>query len=489
MTMKEGPRGGVLNFLSDSDMERIHHAALSLLEDPGVLCDSDLILDIFQEGGARVDRDSRIIRVPPDMVDAAIESAPSSFVIHGRDPEMDLLLEPGRVYYGLGGSSEPFFWDYGLGKPRMPTTADMVNATRVGQSLTHVDFIMTLGSAGDRPKDVSFFYTYDAIFRNTTKPVIVSSLGQRSVARMLEMAAAASGGEDEFRRRPWVIIFVTPHSPLQVTQFNEGMVEAAKFGAPILYSPAPLMGATGPVDLGGALIQTTAEELFGLVMSQLIKPGTPFIYAPHTPAMDMRITQPTYASPEQSVGRAAVAQFGRYYNLPTFNTGAGVEAKLPDAEAAAEAMMGMLLNGLAGMTLTQCMGTLASGLYGSVEMLVICDEIAHMVKRVLGGVSVTDETRFLDMIREVGHRGSFFEHDYTVSHFRQDLFFPVLFQRQTIAQWEEKGAKPIVDVAHERVQEILGQAGPAALPEGADEALARVLRESVREFQESRNNE
>ena len=122
-------------------------------------------------------------------------------------------------------------------------------------------------------------------------------------------------------------------------------------------------------------------------------------------------------------------------------------------------------------------------------MLVICDEIAHMVKRVMGGVSVTDETRFLDMIREVGHRGNFFEHDYTVSHFRQDLFFPVLFQRQTIAQWEEKGAKPIVDVAHERVQEILSQAGPAALPQGADEALARVLRESVREFQESRNNE
>jgi trimethylamine--corrinoid protein Co-methyltransferase len=444
---------------------------------------------VFQKGGAKVDRDSRVVRVPPDIVDAAIESAPSSFVVHGRDPEMDLLLEPGRVYYGLGGTSEPFFWDYGLGKPRTPTLADMVNVTRVGQALPHVDFIMALCSAGDMPRDVAFFHEYDAIFRNTTKPVIVSSLGQRSVARFLEMAAAVSGGEDEFRRRPWVIVYVTPVSPLQATRLNEGMVEAARFGAPIQYSPAPMLGATGPVDLGGALIQATAEELFGLVMSQLIKPGTPFIYAPHTPAMDMRITQPTYASPEHAVGRAAVAQFGRYYNLPTFNTGAGVEAKLPDAEAAAEAMMGMLLNGLAGMTLTQCMGTLASGLCGSVEMLVICDEIAHMVKRVMGGVSVTDETRFLNMIREVGHRGSFFEHDYTVSHFRQDLFFPVLFQRQTIAQWEEKGAKPIVDVAHERVQEILSQAGPAALPQGADEALARVLRASIREFQESEGRE
>ncbi len=480
--MKTGLHGGLLDYLGEGDLERIHEAALALLGNPGVFSDSDLILDLFQKGGALVDRSARTVRLPVELVDAALESAPSSFVVHGRDPEMDLLLEPGRVYYGMGGTSEPFFWDYETGKPRTPTTTDMVNATRVGQALSGVDFIMALCSAGDRPKDVAFFYEYDAIFRNTTKPVVVSSLGQRSVARFLEMAIATTGGEDEFRRRPWVIVYVTPISPLQATRLNEGMIEAASYGCPIQYSPAPLLGATGPVHLRAELIQATAEALFGLVMSQLIRPGTPFIYAPHTPAMDMRTTQVTYASAEQAVGRAAVAQFGRFYDLPTFNTGAGVEAKLPDAAAAAEAMMGMLLNALAGMTLTQCMGTLASGLYGSVEMLVICDEMVRMVERVTQGVPDGEDVELVEMIRQVGHHGSYFEHDYTVKHFRQQLFFPMLFERQTINRWVEEGARPIVDVAHERVREMLDRGRPVQLPPGADEALERALRQGIEEF-------
>ncbi len=481
--MKTGLRGGWLNYLSHDDMERIHCAALALLENPGVVSDSEVILDILEHNGARVNREAHTAHLPAELVENALKTAPASFVLYGRDPTNDLLLEAGRVYYGMGGTSEPFFWDYFTGKPRAPTTADMVAATRLGQALPNVDFIMALCSAGDKPKDVAFFYKYDAIFRNTTKPVVVSSLGQRAVARFLEMAVAVSGGEDEFRRRPWVVVYVTPVSPLRVTPLNEGIVEATHYGCPIQYSPAPLMGITGPTNLRGELIQATAEALFGLVLSQVIKPGTPFIFAPHTPVMDMRTMQVTYASAEQAVGRAAVAQLGRYYNLPTFNTGAGVEAKLPDAAAAAEAMMGMLLNALSGMTLTQCMGTLASGMYGSLEMLVICDEMVRMIARVMQGVPAEDEARLVEIIRQVGHRGSFLEHDYTAQHFRQELFFPVLFARQTITQWIEKGAKSIMDVAHERVQEILAATGPAPLPDGADEVLDQILRQAVHEFQ------
>ena len=483
--MKEGLCSSWLNYLSENDLERIHCAALALLEDPGVFSDSELILDIFQHGGAWVDREARTIRLTTELVENALKTAPSSFVLHGRDPAMDLLIKPGHVYFGMGGTSEPFFWDYLTGKPRAPTTADMVAATRVGQALPNVDFIMALCSAGDRPKDVIFFYEYDAIFRNTTKPVVVSSLGRRAVTGFLEMAITISGGEDKFRHRPWVAIYVTPPSPLRVTRLNEGMIEAAHYGCPIIYSPAPFLGATGPVNLRGELIQATAEALFGLVTSQMIKPGTPFIFAPHTPAMDMRTTQVTYASAEQAVGRAAVAQLGRHYSLPTFNTGAGVESKLPDAAAAAEAMMGMLLNALSGITLTQCMGTLASGMYGSLEMLVICDEMARMVARVIQGVPDGDDSKMVEIIRQVGHHGYFLEHPHTVEHFRHDLYFPILFRRQTIEEWLQAGARSIVEVAHERVQVILASTEPVALPDGTDTELEQVLRRAIEEFRVS----
>ncbi len=134
--MKNGLPGGLLNYLSETDLERIHQAALSLLENPGVFSDSDAILDIFRKGGARVDREAHTVHVPAQLVDAALKSAPSSFVVHGRDPEMDLLLEAGRVYYGMGGTSEPFFWDYDSGRPRTPCT-DPRSTCRRRRSTAH----------------------------------------------------------------------------------------------------------------------------------------------------------------------------------------------------------------------------------------------------------------------------------------------------------------------------------------------------------------
>ncbi len=479
--MKVSLKNGVLNFLSEGDVQRIHEAALEILEDLGVFSQSDLVLDLFAKNGARVNVDERVVRVPGEMVEAALKSAPRSFTLYGREASKDLQIEVGQVYYGMGGTSEPFFWDYDLKKPRAPTKADMVRNTRVGHALPHVAFVMTLCSAGDVPKELIFFHDYDAIFRNTTKPTVVSVVGRRHTARLLEMAAAASGGEGEFRRRPSVVAIVTPVSPLEFATLNEGLIEAAEFGVPILYSPGPMMGLTGPATVAGTLALSIAETLFGLVLTQIIKPGAPFIFNPYTNSTDMTTAQCTYGSPEQSLGHVAMSQMSRFYGLPTFTDGGGVEAKLPDAEAAAEAMMGMLLNGLGRVTLTQCMGTLASGLYGAPEMLVICNEMAHMIERVLAGVEVNDETLALNVIRDVGHGGHFLGHDHTRAHFRRELFFPELFRRQTIDGWLEGGGRSMTEVAHERIEEILAEAGPVVLPQGADEALERALQKAIEE--------
>lgn len=479
--MKEGAKAGSLKLLSDDEVRRIHAAAVSLLENPGVHSDSTLFLDIFKKSGAKVDRESGVIRLSPDMVASALKTAPSSFVIFGRDPAMDLLAESGRVYYGMGGTAEPYFFDYGLGQPRLPTKADMVNCTRLGNALANVDFVMTLCSAGDVPKELAFFHEYDAIFRNTTKPIVVSVVGRRHTAMILEMAAAACGGESALRARPWGMAMVTPVSPLAITKLNEGVVEAIEMGVPVLYAPGPMMGATGPATVAGTLALTIAEALFGLVLTQVIKPGSKVILKPDPNTMDMATAQCTYGSPEQSMARAAMAQVGRTYNIPIFTHAGGAESKMPDAEAAAQAMMGMLLDGLSGVTLTQTMGTLASGLYGSQEMLVICDEMAHMIKRVLTGVNVTEESLAVDVVRDVGHGGHFMDHDHTLKHFRSELFFPVLFRRQSVELWKERGAKNITEVAHSRVLEILAKAGPAPLADGADKALSQALEKVIAE--------
>ncbi|HEX9017493.1 MAG TPA: trimethylamine methyltransferase family protein, partial [Chloroflexota bacterium] len=407
--MKEGPRGGILNVLSDSDIERIDRASLRLLEEYGVRCDSDAILQIFKKSGVKVDEETRMIRIPRELVQWAIASAPKSFVFAGRDPAFDLLVEQPRVYYGMGGSAVPYFWDSDAQTLRAPTEADMVAATRLGHALPNVDFVMSLAAAGDRDQEFHYLYEYNAILRNTTKPVIYSAPGRQYAATFLEMAAAASGGESELRKRPSVMLFTQPVSPLQIVEYNEGMIEFAACGAPILYSPGLMMGATGPATLAGSLAQGNAENLVGVVLSQLLNPGTPIVYGPHTPVIDMSTMRCTYAGTEQALARAGMAQLARHYGLPSFNTGAGSDSKVVDAQAAAEASLGIYLNALAGLTLTQTMGTMAGGTFGSLEMLVICDEIVAMAKRLLQGIEVSDETLALEVISSVGPGNHFLE--------------------------------------------------------------------------------
>jgi trimethylamine---corrinoid protein Co-methyltransferase len=473
--MKQGSPAGSLTFLSDSQLAQIHEAGLSLLMDPGIYCESDLVLRLMAAAGAQVDLDSKTVNIPSEMVDAALQTVPHSFVLHGMDAADDILVETGRVYFGMGGSSEPMVYDYDLGKPRKPAYADMVRITRVGQALGNMDFLMTLCTSGDVPVDQAFFYDLHAVLRYTTKPIGFTLLDRRYTSHMLEMLAAVAGGETEARQRPRLLAFATPVSPLIFPKLIEGIVDAVEFGLPILYAPGPMMSATGPSTVAGLMAQTVAECLFGLVLVQAIKPGAPMMFKMDSDVMDPVTGQCTYASPEQSLGKAALAQMSAFYGVPSFTMGGGAEAKLPDSEAAAQAMMSMLMNGLAGITMSQSSGTLASGMYGAAEQVVICDEMALMVKRILRGFSVDEDALALDVIRQVGAGGTFLMESHTLEHFKDELFFPNLFRRQSIDQWISRGAKPMAEVAHEKVLEIMASGDGVVLSDDRSEALDRAL--------------
>ncbi len=480
--MKTGAKAGNLTLLSEAELERIYQASLDLLMEPGIYSESDIFLDIFEKGGAKVNRETRSIHVPPELVAWAIEQAPKSFILYGRnDPAMDLQIELGRVYYGMGGTSEPLFWDYEARRPRQPTKQDMINNTRVGHALENIDFVQTLCMSGDMPTSTIFFHDFDAILRNTTKPTVINILERPFTQSLLAMVAAASGGESALREKPCALGIVTPITPLKIAVMNEGLIDAVHAGIPILYSPGPLMGATGPATVAGTVALTNAEVLFGVVLTQLVQPGAKVVLKPDTDVFDMRTTQVTYGSPEQDLGKVAMVQLAKRYGLPIYGLGGGVEAKLPDAEAAAEATLTLLLVSLAGMTMCQANGTLCFGQYGSPEMALICDEIIRHIKRILQGFEVNADTLAVEVIRQVGYGGSFLGHPHTSRYFRKELFFPVLFKRQTVDEWLKAGGKTVDQVAHEKVLEILAKAVPIELPPGADAELERALQKAIME--------
>ena len=173
--MNKGLLSGKYSVLSEDDVQQIHDMSLKVLQNQGMMCESDLTLNLFIQNGAKVDKESRVIFVSPEMIEKALQSAPKSFVMYGQDPQYDMLAEVGNVFFGMGGTPEPFIYDHTLHAPRISTKEDMIQCTRVGQALQNVDFIMALCSARNVPPEESIFHEWDAIFRNTSKPVICSS--------------------------------------------------------------------------------------------------------------------------------------------------------------------------------------------------------------------------------------------------------------------------------------------------------------------------
>lgn len=480
--MTKGIEGGVLDVLSEEQVNRIHEASLEVLEQTGISTDSDMILETFASAGAQVDRDSKRIRISPSLVEDSLHTAPATFTLYGRDPQNDIEVGGRKRYFGLGGSATPQFRDYQTGQIRIPVKNDVVQATVLGDALENIDFVMSLAGAYDCPAQMHYLHEYDALLNNTTKPIVYSAPSSRYAELFLEMAAAAVGGFESLKERPIVTLFAESQSPLSLPSYAEGMAAFARIGAPILFSPSPMMGATSPVTLSGNLVIGNSETLAGICFAQILNPGTPIIYGPHTPVMDVRTARSTYAAVEQSLARAAVAQLARFYKLPSWGTGAGTDSKYPDAQAGAEVTMNIFTNIQAGINLSQAVGTMASGSYGCLAMALICDEVIGMAKRFIEGITVDSESLAVDVIEEVGPGGHFLDHAHTATLFRKELYIPKLFDRQSESLWRQDGAKKIDETAAAKVSEILAQHKPQEIPETGRKEMNRILKEATAEM-------
>jgi len=251
---------------------------------------------------------------------------------------------------------------------------------------------------------------------------------------------------------------------------------------PITEGPVPMVGATGPGTLTGALVIANAENLAALTLTQLVNPGTPFIYAGWVGVMDPIVGRMAYGAPEFALGTGVLnAQMAEFYQLPSFGFAGPSDSKLPDAQAGAEAMQMALVNGLAGVNLCHDCGYLAGGSIGSMEMAVICNDVLGNILRIIKGTEVNDETLAVDVIKEVGPEGNFLGHKHTLKHIREELHLPTIFDRTPEAAWAKAGSKPLHQVAKEQAQKILKEHHPQPLPRDVQAKLSEIVKQAERE--------
>jgi trimethylamine--corrinoid protein Co-methyltransferase len=461
-----------LSVLSRERCSTIHRASLAVLERTGVEVQEPSAVELFEAAGCVVD--GRRVRIPADLVERTLESTPRSVRIHDRNGSTAMVLEDCNVYFGTG-SDTPNVVDPVTGLRRPCVLEDIVNVTRVVDALDNLSFAMCSGIASDVHPDISDIHHFEALVTNTTKPIVFTAWSLENLKTIVAMAEFVAGGAQRLGESPFLILYTEPISPLVLPEIStQKLMYMASRSLPVVFAPSVTTGATGPVTLAGGLVQGNAEILAGFVLANLVQEGTPLIYGGSGEPLDMSTSLMCYAAPEAMMMVAAYTDMARHYDLPLFGYAGCSDSPVYDQQASLESALWILLSTLTGGNLVHDVGYINNGLTTSFEQLVVSDEVIGMVRRIAGGIEVTEETMALDLIDTVGPGGEFLTSGHTLQHFRGN-WFPKLISRRSFEEWDRNGGKDTGARANDRVLAILKNHRPEVL----GDAISRELRRMV----------
>ena len=473
-----------LQVLTEQQIEAIYFAALRVLSETGVRVYEQEGWELAYEGGAIVEdvnlkEKSALVKMPSRMVDKARATLPQRVRVVGppykggkRKHMMDLFKN--QIYYGTG-SDTPFTIDPYTFERRRATYKDVKNLAKLAEALPNVDFFMSLGITQDTAVGTYDRWQYLAMLESTNKPINITAVDIEGLKDQLEMAYIRLGGKEEWKNAPCFSLYNEPVSPLS---HSEEVIQKLLFCAdndiPIVYTPCPLAGATSPVTLAGTMVQALTESLFGIVLSQLRKPGAEVIIGGLMSAMDMQTAVYPYGSPEMALLSAGYTEITKWLRVPEYETAGCSDTKCFDEQACLEATMNITTAALVGGNMIHDIGYIEQGLCSSPHMLVASDDIISRTKRILRGIPVDDDTKALDVLDEVGPGGHFLGHDHTFNRFKTENWRSPLPDRNVYADWVVAGSKTYQQRVHERMVEILEADTEPMLDEKMYQELRRI---------------
>ncbi len=464
------------DILSRSEVQQIHQASMDVLSTVGVRVLHSGVLEHLAAAGANVERDTQLAHMGEPLVLDCLKQAGKQFILYGRDGTKTARFGYGDIV-AMSSAGQYAWVDWRDGRRFTPTVQQLHQAIIVGDALEHIDIAGAMTQPEDIPEPVRDVVLTAELVKRTAKPIQVWIKNGATARYILEILRTVAGGSEALRQRPMLEAFLEPISPLTMpTTGMEILIEFAKAGLPVTCGPMVQATATGPATLAGTLIQENAEVLAGLVITQVLRPGTPFIYGGIPHINDPRTSLCCFGSPEQGLMAAAMAQMARFYSLPSYINVGLSDSKLPDVQSGLERGMTFLMGALAGGNLLGHMGIAGADQGASLLQLVIDDEMIAYTKRIMQGMSFAPEKLATDVIKEVGPGGNYLALEHTVQHFRQELWIPsLLWDRAGWDVWSQAGAPSMAQRARDRLEEILASHETQLM----DEAMAREIDDIV----------
>jgi trimethylamine--corrinoid protein Co-methyltransferase len=468
--------------LTENDKQKIHSESIRILEEVGTKFLSPKALKILKDNGAKVDTDTQIARIPEEMVQQALQTAPKSFVLGSRVQENDFQLPSSYSGYVLDNGGI-FTRDFKTGERRRCNYQDHVDFLRVfdEMKLASVIWPASVGefphqSANLREDITSFIYSTCHIQDELTHPA--------EVPYMVEALVAIFGSEDAVKERhPYSVVYCT----LAPLQHEGGMCDAylelIQVDAPVCVFPMPCAGSTGPASLFSNIAMGNAEALSALTLFQMARPGTPIIFGDASGSTNFAAGNFLEGSPEMVLQTGARGEMARFYNLPDTQAGCLTDAKDHGPQAVMEKLVTTLPLVMIGVDLVQGPGALETSNMMTLEQIVVDDEIACLCKRLKDGVDMSEARNYFEDIKEVKPGGHFLAQPNTIEACRSSEFLmPQLADRNTFEQWVELGRPDVYDKARVKVEEILSGPQKNPLPDDVIGKLENIMRRADEEL-------
>jgi len=442
-----------LRFLDDSEEDPVHAESLRCLREVGVMVRSPAVLDILEKAGAIVDRKAGVAKLPESLVTEALKKAPKSIRLHARDPRHDLQLPVEKTPYVATNGLAVYTLDLETGEKRASTRKDIAAFGKLADGLSGVDYFWTTMTATEVPQGAHSLHELWTALQGCTKHVQgVSIINAADGKAQVELGAIIAGGRDELRKKPVFSVICCTVAPLSFERGAiEGQVELARAGIPVVSMSMSLSGLTSPVTVAGTIVNANAENLASLVITQCACPGSPHIYSSESAPIDMATGNINYYAPEYPFIASALGQMAHRYRLPSLVGSWGSGGERPGIPESLSEIYGMTITMFSGTDLASGIGSIDVAKGVAMEQAVLDSWLWEDVKVFLRKYNVDKEATAFDIIKDVGHTGSFLTHPHTQRNFRKELFI----RDKGCKPWQKYPIDRMVSDAREHAKKIL----------------------------------
>jgi trimethylamine--corrinoid protein Co-methyltransferase len=491
--------------LSNDELDKLHEAALGLLQNPGMKIENDIALEALQSRGARVEGER--VMFPPALVEETLNiarkeeeqrfsngvstaEAQNALTFSWHTP---LRERTSPVVVSMGGGC-PRYYDHEKSETRLATADDFMRMIHLAEGIQD---IVSVGNPvhflRDRdgkevPPAMVAIKGAAAVAKHSSKPGCTAIMDHRQLQYLMEIGIIVKGSVKEYMRRPILVNLHDTEPPLRVTRPEAAiMVEMASRGLSIFILPMPMTGVAGPVyPIANAMIG--AAEILGVwTMAKAIRIDTPVEAAVISGAMNPKTGAVCFSGPEAMLQDLAVAQlFRERYGLRC-STGSGfIDAPVPGMLALYERTIKSCTAFLAGEPMFNA-GILGGGIVFSPEQFMLDMDMLHGLSRFCEGLGDRGEQEnpydeSLKLIRERGIGGLFIDTEHTASHFRECLWVPSLLERFRGTETEAAMEYDPVERAYEQWKAILKTTPMYTIDHEREAAIDEVVRSAEKEL-------